>query len=61
MRPGVVSQAMPKGKGIVSKGMAFGTSLFTDVAGVTMQGVRQVRSMFGGWGALFLLIVFSYL
>lgn len=34
---------MPKGKGLLSQGMAFSTSLFTDVAGVAMQGVRQVR------------------
>lgn len=37
------SQVMPKGKGLLSQGMAFSTSLFTDVAGVAMQGVRQVR------------------
>lgn len=35
-------QVMPKGKGLLSQGMAFSTSLFTDVAGVAMQGVRQV-------------------
>lgn len=38
-------QVMPKGKDFLSQGMAFSTSLFTDVAGVAMQGVRQVSSV----------------
>lgn len=37
-------QVMPKGKGLLSQGVAFSTSLFTDVAGVAVQGVRQVSS-----------------
>ncbi|CAM9317741.1 unnamed protein product [Ectocarpus fasciculatus] len=38
-------QVMPKGKGLLSQGMAFSTSLFTDVAGVAMQGVRQATTL----------------
>lgn len=41
----VCFQVMPKGKGLLSQGVAFSTSLFTDVAGVAMQGVRQVSSL----------------
>eukprot|EP00903_Cladosiphon_okamuranus_P009799 g9316.t1 len=37
-------QVMPKGKGLLSQGVAFSTSLFTDVAGVAMQGVRQATT-----------------
>ncbi|CAN0339840.1 unnamed protein product, partial [Ectocarpus sp. 8 AP-2014] len=36
---------MPKGKGLLSQGVAFSTSLFTDVAGVAMQGVRQATTL----------------
>ncbi|CAM9144043.1 unnamed protein product [Choristocarpus tenellus] len=37
-------QVMPRSKGLLSQGMAFGTSLFTDVAGVALQGVRQATT-----------------
>ncbi|CAM9383434.1 unnamed protein product [Laminaria digitata] len=32
-------------KGLLSQGMAFGTSLITDVAGVALQGVRQATTL----------------
>ncbi|CAM9335995.1 unnamed protein product [Ectocarpus sp. 12 AP-2014] len=40
-----VLPVMPKGKGLLSQGVAFSTSLFTDVAGVAMQGVRQATTL----------------